>query len=41
MATQLSQARAGIITEEMRQVAADEGLTAEVVRAGANVLRYR
>jgi phosphomethylpyrimidine synthase len=32
MATQLTQARAGIITEAMRLVAADEGLSPEVVR---------
>ena len=34
MATQLSRARAGEITVEMRQVAEDEGLDAELVRRG-------
>ncbi|HEY3353840.1 MAG TPA: phosphomethylpyrimidine synthase ThiC [Polyangia bacterium] len=33
MATQLTQARAGIVTPEMRLVAADEGLSPEVIRA--------
>src|SRR5262245_24039168 len=34
MATQLSQAKAGIITPEMRMVAEDEKVTAEFVREG-------
>lgn len=34
MPTQLSQAKAGIITDEMRMVAEDEGLDPEVIRRG-------
>src|SRR5438105_12848726 len=34
MATQLSQARAGITTDEMRVVAEDEGLDPEFIRRG-------
>src|SRR5437899_859096 len=34
MATQLSKAREGLVTDEMRMVAEDEGLEAEFVRRG-------